>query len=177
METPLPAETSMRGVPGLDTPVSGSMTPASGELPAAVSLKLDKLGAAAAASSASASKPHPLASSFVPEDMESSEMTENAVKDQVGGNIGDIGTMGDIGDMGDMGDMGDIGDIGDIGDMGDMMDTETGLMDSALDGMNMDLGVGMDDTGGFMDMLNTGDLDLGDDLGDDLLSGNMGGQS
>jgi len=72
-------------------------------------------------------------------------------------------------------DIGDLGDMGAMGDMGEMMDTETGLLDSTLDGMNMDMGVAMDDLdengGGFMDMLNTGELDLGDDI----LSGNMGG--
>lgn len=62
MATPLPAETSMQGVPGLDTPLSGALTPASGEPPTAANL--------ASRLTASAAKPHPLSASFVPDDMD-----------------------------------------------------------------------------------------------------------
>ncbi|KAG8825310.1 hypothetical protein FRC17_008737, partial [Serendipita sp. 399] len=73
--TPLPAETSMRGVPGLDTPVSGSMTPSSitGGAAAASGINLASRLAAVASSSGGASstttKPHPLSTSFGPADL------------------------------------------------------------------------------------------------------------
>jgi hypothetical protein len=119
--TPLPAETSMQGVPGLDTPISGAITPASAEPPTAINL--------ASRLTASVTKPHPLSSSFVPDDMEALEPTEPPAASG-------------------------------------MVDGDTSLLDS----INMEMGVvemeGMDEEGpeGFMDILNTGDLDLDDDI-------------
>jgi len=122
--TPLPAETSMQGVPGLDTPISGAITPASGEPPTAINL--------ASRLTASVTKPHPLSSSFVPDDMETLEANEPPATSPPQ----------------------------------DMMDGETSLLDS----INMEMGVvgmeGLDDENpdAFMDILNTGDLDLDDDI-------------
>jgi hypothetical protein len=122
--TPLPAETSMQGVPGLDTPNSGAITPASGEPPTAINL--------ASRLTASVTKPHPLSSSFVPDDMETLETNEPPAASPAQ----------------------------------DMIDGNTSLLDS----INMEMGVvgmeGLDDENpdAFMDILNTGDLDLDDDI-------------
>jgi hypothetical protein len=123
LATPMPAETSMKGVPGLDTPISGAITPSSSEMPAPINL--------ASRLAASANKPHPLASSFVPED---SETTMEAVET----NEPQLGSGEDQG----------------------MIEGETSLLDSiemGIDGMN-------ENSEAYMDMLNSGDLDLGDGM-------------
>lgn len=90
--TPLPAETSMRGVPGLDTPISGSATPGLNEPSGAIALT-NRLNA-------TASKPHPLSTSFIPDEEEKKEeVDDQAMLD--GGDGGLIDSMNlDIGAVG-----------------------------------------------------------------------------
>ena len=123
--TPLPAETSMQGVPGLDTPLSGALTPASGEPPTAINL--------ASRLTASTTKPHPLSSSFVPDDMETLDTVDQPAESPANQ---------------------------------EMIDGETSLLDS----ISMEMGVvgmeGMEEgtADAYMDILNSGDLDLGGDV-------------
>lgn len=82
----------MRGVPGLDTPVSGAMTPGLSE-PSAVINLANRLNA-------TASKPHPLSASFIPEEEEKKEeLDDQAMLD--GGDGGLIDSMNlDMGAVG-----------------------------------------------------------------------------
>jgi hypothetical protein len=123
----------MRGVPGLDTPISGALTPSITEAPPVAINLANRLRA-------SENKPHPLASSFGPDDMETMDANENVDTTETGNAVTSAVDQG-------------------------IMEGEPSLLDS----INMDMGVvGMDaldeSTEVYMDMLASGALDLGDDL-------------
>lgn len=133
LATPLPAETSMRGVPGLDTPISGALTPSITEAPPVAINLANRLRA-------SENKPHPLASSFGPDDMETMEANETVDTTEAENAVASAAEQG-------------------------IMEGEPSLLDS----INMDMGVvdmdALDEsTEAYMDMLASGALDLGDDL-------------
>ncbi|KAG8771986.1 hypothetical protein FRC15_003047 [Serendipita sp. 397] len=178
--TPLPAETSMRGVPGLDTPISGSMTPSTTlDHPAGTINLASRLAAVASSSSGggggaatgASTKPHPLSTSFVPSDLlDSTEDDPNMVDQTM---LGDEEEEGD-GGAGGGDDMGGVGEGSLIDSMSmDAVAAAAGLGAAGdMDGLEVD-------NEAFMDMLNSGNIDLGGGnigLGDDdidLGDGNM----
>lgn len=125
--TPLPAETSMQGIPGLDTPVSGALTPASGEPPSVINLT-NRL-------TASATKPHPLSSSFVPDDMDALDATEQTAETSAPQDM--------------------------IGDETSLLDSINMEMGVGMDGME---GMEEGNPDAYMDILNSGDLGMGGDI-------------
>ncbi|KAG8816846.1 hypothetical protein FRC19_011764 [Serendipita sp. 401] len=169
----------MRGVPGLDTPISGSMTPSTTlDHPAGTINLASRLAAVASSSSGggggatgASTKPHPLSTSFVPSDLlDSTEDDPNMVDQTM---LGDEEEEGD-GGAGAGDDMGGVGG-------GSLIDSMS--MDAAAAAAGLGAAGDMDglevDNEAFMDMLNSGNIDLGGGnigLGDDdidLGDGNM----